>query len=59
MNSQERIVFSQEAFNARELFYQQVPLMQPYTYEGAMQNVFTRENLAMMNLINGKRILRQ
>ena len=33
-------------------FYQQVPLMQPYTYEGAMQNVFTRENLAMMNLIN-------
>ena len=36
MNSQERIVFSQEAFNAGA-FYQQVPLMQPYTYEGAMQ----------------------
>ena len=36
MNSQERIIFSQEAFNAGA-FYLEEPLMQPYTYEGAMQ----------------------
>lgn len=33
MNSQERINFSKEAFNAG-VYYQYVPIEQPYTYEG-------------------------
>lgn len=36
MNSQERIIFSQEAFNAGA-FYEETPIAQPYTYEGIMQ----------------------
>lgn len=36
MNSQERIIFSQEAFNAGA-FYSTEPIAQPYTYEGILQ----------------------
>ncbi len=36
MNSQERIIFSQEAFNAGA-FYRVTPIAQPYTYEGVLQ----------------------
>ena len=42
MNSQERIRFSQEAFNAGA-FYNTEPIAQPYTYEGVMQLYLTHE----------------
>ena len=36
MNSQERIQFSEEAFN-EGIYYNEEPIKQPYTYEGAMR----------------------
>lgn len=36
MNSQERVRFSQEVYNAGTPYYQE-PINQPYTYEGALK----------------------